>query len=114
MAQADKKRSSDCVDADTACFLQMRSPKSFFFGGAGAEEFVFFLHFLCKFEAHDCFNVSCKVSWRIRFTDSDTAFIESLSFSVVKSLILQSLILFWTFKLKYPGLLVWSPYNLLL
>jgi len=26
---------------------------------------------------------------------------------------MQNLILFWTFKLKHLGLLVWSPYNLL-
>jgi len=51
----------------------MRSPKTFFVGGAD-EELVFFLNFLCKFETHDCFNFSCKASWRVRF--ADIAFVE--------------------------------------
>jgi len=64
----------------------MRSPKSFFIGGAEGE-FVFFLDFLCTFETHGCFNFSCKVSWRICFADT------ALSFSVVKSLFLHLVLL---------------------
>jgi len=40
----DKKWSLDSAGADSACFLQMRSPKSFFVGGV-EEEFVFYLIF---------------------------------------------------------------------
>jgi len=66
----------------------MRSPKSFFIGGSGAEEeFVFFLKFLCTIETHGCFNFSCKVSWRIRFADT------ALRFSVVKTLLLHLVLL---------------------
>ena len=66
----------------------MRSSKSLFVGGGLAEkEFVFFLNFLCKFEPHDCFNFSCKVSWRmIRFADT------ALSFSMIKSLLHLALV----------------------
>ena len=81
----DKKRSLNSAEADSACFLRMRSPKSLFVGGGGAEEeVVLFLNFLCTFETHNWFNFSCKVSWRIRF--ADTAF---ASFSIVKSLFLH-------------------------
>ena len=67
-AGADKKRSLVSAEADSAWFSRMRSPKSFFVDGA-EEEVVLFLNFLCTFETHDCFNFSCKVSWRIRFAD---------------------------------------------
>ena len=71
--EVDNKRSLDSVEADSACFLRMLSPKSFFIGGV-EEEVVFFLNFLCKFETHGCFNFSCKVSWRIRFADTTELF----------------------------------------
>jgi len=42
----DKKRSLDSAEADSACFLRMQSPKSFFIGeGRAVEEFFFFLIF---------------------------------------------------------------------
>ena len=61
-------------------------------------------------------NFSWIVLWKIRFTDT------ALSFTIVKGLVLHLLcytvvypnvILFWTFKLKRLGLLVWPPYDLL-
>ena len=63
------------ADAESKKFLCRRRRRSFF------------LNFLCTFETHDCFNFSCKVSWRIRF--ADTAF----SFSMVKSLVLHLVLL---------------------
>jgi len=72
------------MEADSTCFLWIGSPKSFFVGAGGGR---FFLNFLSTFETHDCFNFSCKVSWRIRF--ADTVF----SFSMVKSLFLYLVLL---------------------
>ena len=87
----DKKRSLDFAEADSACFLRMRSPKSFFDGGGGGH---FFLTFLRTFETHGCFNFSCKFSWRTRFPD------KAFSFSTVKSLFLH-LVLLNVCKIKY-------------
>jgi len=33
VVEVDKKRSLDSAEADSACFLRMRNPKSFFIGG---------------------------------------------------------------------------------
>jgi len=72
-----------CAEADPACFLRLRSPKV----SLSVEDFFFFLNFLYAFETHDYFNISCKVSWRIRFDDT------SFSFSMVKSLFLHLVLL---------------------
>jgi len=61
--------------------------KKFLCQWRGRRRLFFFFNFLCTFETHDCFNFSCKVSWRIRF--ADTAF----SFTVVKSLFLRLMLL---------------------
>ena len=111
--EVDKKRSLDSAEADSACFL--RSPKSFFVDGGGAvEDFVFFLNFLCTCETHHCFNFSYKFSWKIHFADIDLFCGQKVVFASRVAQCRQNLILFWTFELKHLGLLMWSPYNLLL
>ena len=83
-AEVDKKWSLDSAEADSTCFLRVRSPKSFFTGGGGFRFFsIIFLHIWNSSLLHSF----CKVSWNIRFADT------ALSFSVVKRLFLHLVLL---------------------
>ena len=72
---------------DSACFLRMWSPKRFFAGGGGVEEFVFFLIFFRIWNSW-LLKFLLQTSWRIRFADTT-----ALSFFMVKSSFLHLVLL---------------------
>jgi len=113
--EVDKKWSLDSAEADSACLLRMRSPNSFLVSGDGAEEeFVFFIIFLQIWN-----------SWLLQFFlqsfMEDSLCWHSIElfcgqkffFASHVAQCMQNRILFWTFKPTHLGLLVWSPYSLL-